>query len=58
MDTDLANNAELVREIQLKGLVSSILQAALESAPQIILQSFIICTTGNIGECLKLFNKC
>ncbi len=50
MDTSLANNATLLLKIKREAIISGILEAFLESAPQFILQMTIILKTGNISE--------
>jgi hypothetical protein len=50
MDTSLANNATLLLKIKREAMISGILEAFLESAPQFILQMTIILKTGNISE--------
>lgn len=50
MDTNLPQNAKLTAIFKKKVESSSLLEAFLESAPQFILQSYIIIKTGNTSK--------
>jgi len=50
MDTNLQQNTKLVAILQKEILGSNLLEVFLESAPQFILQSYIIIKTGNASK--------
>jgi hypothetical protein len=54
MDTSLEKNSTLIFKIKAESLVDGILEAFLESAPQFVLQLYIILHTGAISKFNKL----
>ncbi len=54
MDTNLPQNAKLAAILKKRVASSSLLEVFLESAPQFILQSYIIIKTGNTSKYFKL----
>ncbi len=50
MDTNIPQNAKLVAILRKEVLGSNLLEVFLESAPQFILQSYIIIKTGNASK--------
>ena len=50
MDSSLLSNTTLILRIKNEALGSGLLEAFLESAPQFILQLFIILSTGQISK--------
>jgi hypothetical protein len=50
MDTSLANNSTLMFKLNGESLEDGILEAFLESAPQFVLQIYIILITSNISK--------
>jgi len=50
MDTNLLQNAKLLTILQKDVVSSNLLEVFLESAPQFILQAYIILKTGNASE--------
>ena len=50
MDSSLEKNSTLIFKIKTESLVDGILKAFLESAPQFVLQLYIILNTNNISE--------
>ncbi len=56
IDTKIPQNAKLVAILRNEVLGSNILEVFLESAPQFILQSYIILKTGNASKKNFFFN--
>ncbi len=58
MDTNIPQNARLVAILQKEVLGSNLLEVFLESAPQFILQSYIILKTGNASKKNFFLSSC
>ena len=50
MDTNLSNNAKLIRKIKKDVLITGLIEAYVEATPQFILQCSIILMTGNTSK--------
>ena len=57
MDTNLPQNIKLTAILRKEVLGSSLLEIFLESAPQFILQTYIIVKTGNASKYLVILDK-
>jgi hypothetical protein len=53
MDTNLRRNYKLISILRKEALSSSLIEVFLESAPQFILQAYIILKTGNASKFMK-----
>ena len=55
MDTNLKQNNKLISILRKEALSASLIEVFLESAPQFILQAYIILKTGNASKFMIFF---